>query len=331
MNENEGTFIPPAGFTSRPVTLDDLPIVVELMNAVSRADAGRDDTAPFAVRRYWESGDLDLAADTLLVFAPDGRAAGFGQFVEETPPEPYDVDSWVHPDFIDSGTGEALLEWIDRRAKRALPKAPEGVQVSIAHIPVYSRNIAAVKRLESDGYRQERVFHRMAIEFDGPPPEPVLPPGIAIRTFRRNAEERALYEAFIEAQTDEWGQENPLPFGKWVHYFIESEENFDPEAWFLAVEGDTIVGYALCRWDRAGEPGRSTVRYLAVRRAWRKRGIALALLHTAFGAMYRRGRLGAGLGVDATSRTGADRLYVHAGMHRAAELLHYRKVLRDQR
>ena len=44
------------------------------------------------------------------------------------------------------------------------------------------------------------------------------------------------------------------------------------------VEGETIVGYALCRWDRAGEPDSSTVRYLAVRRPWRKRGIALALL-----------------------------------------------------
>lgn len=331
MNESEISVRIPAGFTVRPVTLGDLPIVVELMNAVSRADADRDDTAPFAVRRYWESGDLDLAADTLLVFAPDGRAAGFAQFLEETPPEPYDVDSWVHPDLIDSRTGEALLEWIDRRAERALAHAPTGVPVSIAHIAVYASNLFAAKRLEAYGYRRERVFHRMAIEFDGPPPEPKLPPGISIRPFRRNTEERALYEAFGEAQTDEWGQENPLPFEKWVHYFIEAEENFDPEAWLLAVEGDAIAGYALCRWDRAGEPGRSTVRYLAVRRAWRRRGIALALLHAAFGAMYRRGRLGAGLGVDATSRTGADRLYVRAGMHREAELLHYRKVLRDQR
>jgi GNAT superfamily N-acetyltransferase len=85
----------------------------------------------------------------------------------------------------------------------------------------------------------------------------------------------------------------------------------------------------LCRWDRAGEPDRSTVRYLAVRRAWRKRGIALALLHAAFGGMYRHGKRGAGLGVDATSYTGADRLYVRAGMHRAFETLRYQKVIRN--
>ena len=115
---------------------------------------------------------------------------------------------------------------------------------------------------------------------------------------------------------------------------VEFGDAIDPginrrvRAWFLAIEGETIVGYALCRWDRAGEPDRSTVRYLAVRRAWRKRGIALALLHAAFGSMYRHGKRGAGLGVDATSYTGADRLYVRAGMQRAYETLRYQKAIR---
>jgi GNAT superfamily N-acetyltransferase len=167
----------------------------------------------------------------------------------------------------------------------------------------------------------------MAIEFNTPPPEPAAPDGITIRSFRRGVEERAMYEAFEEAQADEWGHEW-MPFDKWLYYFIEVEEEFDPEAWFLAVEGETIVGYALCRWDRAGEPDSSTVRYLAVRRPWRKRGIALALLHAAFGAMYRRGKRCAGLGVDATSLTGADRLYERAGMHMAFETLRYRKAIR---
>jgi hypothetical protein len=45
--------------------------------------------------------------------------------------------------------------------------------------------------------------------------------------------------------------------------------------------------------------------------------------------MQRRGYHGAGLGVDATSYTGADRLYLRAGMHVAAETLRYRKVMRN--
>ncbi len=318
----------PPGFTARPATPHDLQAVVDVMNAVTQADVGKSDNTPFTVGRYWEGGDLNLDTDTLLVFAPDGQAAGLAQFIEETPPTPYDVDSWVHPAYTETAVGAALLQWIDQRAEQALARAPAGVRVSIEHIYVYAQNRAAQQRLEQFGYIRERVFYRMAIEFQAPPPEPELPPGISIRSFRLGEEEEAVYEAWAEAQADEWGHEW-MPFDKWRYYFIEVEEGFDPEAWFLAVEGETIVGYALCRWDRAGEPDRSTVRYLAVRRPWRKRGIGLALLHAAFGSMYRHGKRGAGLGVDETSYTGADRLYVRAGMQRAFETWRYRKVVRS--
>jgi mycothiol synthase len=318
----------PTGFTVRPATPDDLQTVVDVMNAVTQADVGKSDNTLFTVGRYWDGGDLNLETDTLLIFAPDGQAAGFAQFITETPPTPYDVDTWVHPAFTESGVGTALLQWIDRRAEQALITAPAGVPVSIEHIYVYAQNRSAQQRLEKFGYAQERIFYRMEIAFDGPPPAPQLPEDITIRSFRRGEEERAVYEAFEEAQADEWGHER-LPFDKWRYYFIDVEQDFDPEAWFIACEGETIVGYALCRWERAGEPDRSTVRYLAVRRPWRKRGIALALLHAAFDGIYRHGKRGAGLGVDATSYTGADRLYVRAGMWRAFETLRYKKVIRE--
>ncbi len=318
----------PAGFTARPAQPDDLKAIVDLMNAVTTVTGGKPDFTPEAEGRYWISGDVKLDTDTWLIHASGGRLMGSAQFIEETPPSPHDVDTWVHPACQEPRVGEALLQWIDQRAAQALTRAPAGVPVKLDHIYIYTSNHAARQRLEKFGYVRERVFYRMAIEFNAPPPAPQLPDGISIGSFQRGLEERAVYEAFAEAQPDEWGQDNPLPFDKWLYYFIEAEENFDPEAWFLAVEGETIVGYALCRWDRAGEPDRSTVRYLAVRRPWRKRGIALALLHAAFGAMYRRGKRGAGLGVDATSYTGADRLYVRAGMHRAYETLRYQKVIR---
>ena len=319
----------PTGFTARPATMDDLQTVVDVMNAVTQADVGKSDTTLFTVRRYWESDDLNLETDTLLICAPDGQAAGCAQFIAETPPMPYDVDTWVHPAYFGTSVGDALLQWIDQRAQQALLTAPAGVPASIGHIYVYAQNRSAQQRLEKFDYTRERVFYRMEIAFDAPPPEPQLPEGITIRSFRWGEEDRAVYEAFEEAQADEWGHER-LPFDKWRYYFIDVEENFDPEAWFLAWEGETIVGYALCRWERAGEPDRSTVRYLAVRKPWRKRGIALALLHAAFGGMYQQGKRGAGLGVDATSYTGADRLYVRAGMNRAFETLRYRKVIREK-
>jgi GNAT superfamily N-acetyltransferase len=321
------TILLPAGYTSRPATPDDLNEIVALMNAVTTITGGKPDFTSEAEGRYWTSGDVNLETDTWLIHASDGRLIGFAQFIEETPPTPCDVDSWVHPASQEPRIGEALLQWIDQRAAQALMRAPEHVPVMLDHIYVYTGDRAAQQRLEAAGYRSERVFRRMTIDLKTPPPELKLPDGITIRSFRRGVEERAVYEAWEEAQADEWGHES-IPYDKWLYYFIDAEPNFDPEAWFLAVESETIVGYALCRWDRAGEPDSSTVRYLAVRRPWRKRGIALALLHAAFGAMYRRGKRGAGLGVDATSFTGADRLYERAGMHMACETLRYRKVIR---
>ncbi len=318
----------PAGFTARPATLDDLAATVDLMNAVTQHDGGKSDTTVEYMQRYWRGDDMRLDTDTYLAHAPTGQLVGFAQFMAETPPTPYDTDTWTHPDFADSGVGEALLQWIEERAAQEMLHAPADVAVSIDHIYVYAPNTVLQQRLEKFGYQRERIFHRMQIDFNGALPEPQLADGIAIQSFRPGVEERAVYEAFAEAQADEWGQEDPLPFNKWVYYFIETEADFDPTSWFLAVEGDTIVGYALCRWTRAGQPGHCTVRYLAVRRAWRKRGIALALLHAAFGEMQRRGYKGAGLGVDATSYTGADRLYLRAGMYVAAETLRYRKPLR---
>lgn len=56
---------------------------------------------------------------------------------------------------------------------------------------------------------------------------------------------------------------------------------------------------------------------LVVRAPWRRRGIGLALLHTAFGGIHRRGIHRAELGVDAENPAGANRPYERAGMHAA--------------
>jgi ribosomal protein S18 acetylase RimI-like enzyme len=62
-----------------------------------------------------------------------------------------------------------------------------------------------------------------------------------------------------------------------------------------------------------------------------RRGIGLALLHQAFRALYERGKTGAGLGVDASNRTGAARLYEKAGMREHRRYDTYELELRPGR
>lgn len=65
-----------------------------------------------------------------------------------------------------------------------------------------------------------------------------------------------------------------------------------------------------------------------MRRPWRQRGLALALLRHAFGAFHALGIRTVGLGVDAQSTTGATRLYERAGMRATHEYAAYQKELR---
>ncbi|MBL8154069.1 MAG: GNAT family N-acetyltransferase, partial [Anaerolineae bacterium] len=67
---------------------------------------------------------------------------------------------------------------------------------------------------------------------------------------------------------------------------------------------------------------------LAVPRAYRRRGVARALLQQSFHVLHQMGRTKAGLGVDAGSLTGATRLYEQAGMRVQMRFDLYEKELR---
>jgi GNAT superfamily N-acetyltransferase len=95
---------------------------------------------------------------------------------------------------------------------------------------------------------------------------------------------------------------------------MKHEEQFDPELWFLAMDGDEIAGMSLCMRQSREDKDMGWVRTLGVRRPWRRQGLGLALLHHSFGELYRLGQSRVGLGVDASSLTGATRLYEKAGM-----------------
>jgi mycothiol synthase len=122
----------------------------------------------------------------------------------------------------------------------------------------------------------------------------------------------------------------PQPFEQWFHFrtrFFKAE----PELWILAMDGEKIAGMALCSSQRPGQPDLGWISTLGVRRAWRRRGLALAILHHAFQLLAARGIARAGLGVDAQSLTGATRLYEKAGMRVVREHLEYELLVRDGR
>jgi ribosomal protein S18 acetylase RimI-like enzyme len=161
----------------------------------------------------------------------------------------------------------------------------------------------------------------MRIEMEAAPPAPVWPEGITVRTMRPG-EEPAVHAALNEAFDDHWGH-LPLPYETWKAFFLERSD-FDAALCFLAMEGDQIAGFSLCR----PEQGMGWVDDLGVRRPWRRYGLALALLLHAFDEFHQRGERTVGLSVDAQSLTGATHLYEKAGMRPFREWEVFEKELR---
>ncbi len=319
----------PVQFTVRPATLDDVEAVVDLLNACAIELVGNPQVEAHEIRSDWEAPNFDPETDTVVVFAPDGRLAGHAALWDMEPHVSLYVSADVHPAYRGLGVGTTLSQWADERGRQSVPKAPEGARVYLIQGRM-STDGASHALLCAQGYRVLRHALRMVIEMQEPPPEPLVPEGIIIRPFDRDRELRPLLRAVREAFRDHFGYVE-VPFEKayaeWEHW-LDSDPDVDPSLWFAAVDGDEICGASLCRPKTVEDPDMGFVMSLSVRRPWRRRGLALALLHHSFGELYRRGRRRVGLGVDAKSLTGATRLYEKAGMHVQRRYVQFQKDLR---
>jgi mycothiol synthase len=128
------------------------------------------------------------------------------------------------------------------------------------------------------------------------------PAGITIRP-RVEADDRAIVAVMADAFDDPWDYEEAR------QEFLVSA-TYDPSLWFVALDGDEAVG-ALFGYITNG---RGQISALAVRDAWRRRGIAGALLRAAFTKFRDRGVANVRLNVDRDNGTGATHLYERAGM-----------------
>jgi ribosomal protein S18 acetylase RimI-like enzyme len=118
-----------------------------------------------------------------------------------------------------------------------------------------------------------------------------------------------------------------IGFPRFKHGLTKTE-NYDPSLWFIAWDGDEVAGISICRPYSPEDKNMGWVEVLGVRRPWRKQGLGEALLQYSFGKFYARGKRKVGLGVDASSLTGALRLYEKVGMSVFSQFDKYAKEIR---
>jgi mycothiol synthase len=296
----------PPGVSTRPARRDDLDDVIALLIRWDLAEVGAPDTDPADVVSVWDTPGLDLARDTLLVVGPD-RPVGYATLVGGR-----EADTTVEPAWRGRGIEEELLAWAEARA-REVAAGPV-----IEHWAAAGSPLAAV--LERQGWDRVRTLFHLARDLADPPPEPRWPAGVGLRPFDPGRDGRSAHQVIETAFADVPGT-HPTSYEEWVAANL-ARGDFDPALVLLAGQGERVVGVALTYdWGDRG-----WVRHLAVPRAERGRGIALALLHRAFAVHRERGLPRTALGVDADNAGGL-RLYEKAGMRAYREFGRYDKPL----
>ena len=282
------------------------------------------------LENHYQSPGFDFEKSIHLIENPSGEFVAHVEVWDDNNPpvHPY-IWLLVDPDREGQGLEEYLLEWAEKRALQVFDRLDPDLRVAM-RCHVIHANESSQKAQLAAGFKQIRHSFRMQIEMKESPPQPDWPDGIEMRMYDPAHDARTVYEIDEEVFRDHFGyipEEPEEGFKDFMHH-MTGDDSYDPALWFLATEGEEIVGMCICR--KYGDEGKDSghISILGVRRPWRRKGIGLALLQHAFGEFYRRGKKKVVLGVDAESLTGATDLYKKAGMYVLRQFDLYEKELR---
>lgn len=323
-------------FQTRCAAWSDIDSIVNLRNASSQDTRGTNVTAAHWQKRHWYDSSLDLETDSLLILAGD-NAVAFVELSSEAPYVVYELTGVVHPDFRGQGLGTYLINWAKNRVWQTNHQAPAGAAVFIQS-SIFDSNQPGRALLQSRGYTVVRDFVHLQIHMDAKPPAPVWPPGIEVRPLLVPNDWEKVGPALHEAFKDHWGiieyekQEQPDSSSK------SPAKEMDPEAFdeayfnspglcYVAWDGDQVVGSCLCNASTVEFPQAGYLGSLSTRRAWRQRGIGLALTLQALNAFYKRGTTHVLTDTDGDSLTKAYRIYQKVGMEIFRHEYVYEKII----
>jgi mycothiol synthase len=318
------------GLRFRPVDLDrDLVPLVDLISMANLADRIEWLPTVETLRNDLEHrSNFDLARDTLVAEAADGELVG----AIETNIGVRDgialhsMETWVRPSHRVRGLERALLLWAEGRAREAAAEWPRDQPHELGTW-VDDSESDAIALLEAEGYRQVRFGFMMVRSLADPIPDRPLPDGLEVRPVVESDHHR-IWEADSEAFRDHYAplERTEQDFLGWF-----STPDLDTSLWRVAWAGDEIAGSVWnFVWPEENERldvQRGWLEHISVRRPWRRRGLASALIVDSMRMLRGQGLTEAALGVDAENLSGALHLYESLGFRRHRTGISYRKAL----
>jgi mycothiol synthase len=297
----------------------DLPDLVRIANAEAEADGLPYRTTVAEMRAHLGHDSASFTPVRDITFAElDGRvvATATREVVDTTDGfREFRLDGEVDPAFRRRGIGTALLEENMRRQREL--QAAEAAEGS-ARPPIFGswtseRQPGDVALLEAAGFEPKRWFFEMVRPNLDDLPDLALPEGLEIRPIDASLA-RKVWDADVEAFQDHWGgfDSSDEYLQRWL-----DNPNTDLSLWVIAFDGDEVAAGCLNAIDADQNAALGTQRGwlggVFTRRAWRRRGLASALIAESFRRFRDRGMTSAGLGVDAENESGALGLYERLG------------------
>jgi ribosomal protein S18 acetylase RimI-like enzyme len=281
----------------RPPTNGDLRAVFALMAARDAADLGRIDITLGDLADRWNAREFGLAENAIVAEPDDGGIAAYAEANR------HGGLILIAAEHESDEIGTALLEWTERRELRL--GHPQFRQMFAA------RDAHGSKLVKRAGYRLVRHVWRMVRVLGGPDglSVPRLPPRITIRAPEVDSDAGALHA--IDAASF-----RPLADYEPISPSAFTEEHLRPHDIDLALSSvaeqtGELVGFLLTR--RWQDEGAGFIDLLAVHPDHQHRGIASALLLTAFSRIAAAGLREAQLTV-ASDNPRALALYEKVGM-----------------
>ena len=221
--------------------------------------------------------------------------------------------------------GERLLDWAFARGRQLATGLPaERARWFAAWCSDGETWTRAA--LTAAGFAPERHFTLLVRpNLDDLAPPPPLPAGLEVRR-AEPAHRRAVWEADVEAFRDHWGTPDTSE-AAFERFVGESAQRLD--LWQVAWAGDEVAGHVLVSVEEdenaALGVSRGWLDSVAVRRPWRRQGLATALVVRALHALREAGYDSAILGVDVANPQDALDLYRRVGFELVSSATAYRR------
>jgi mycothiol synthase len=312
-----------ASLTYRPAEPDDAPDLTALLNLLDVHAGGHPGYAVDDVRNYLLRVVRDLDANTRLVFTDDGELIA-AAVTSPPPPDGYRVDlgGGVHPAWRGRRIGRELL--VGQLTRAAEQRREAGASAPWdAQCTVMADDADGIRLFKRFGLNPIRYWFDMVARTLRPPAVP-LPPVLRMVPYASEYE-IAVHAAHNEAFTDHHGFQ-PVDLETWTPMRVRSSRFLAPLS-RLVFDGDELAGYLLSYRDV--EPGMLYIGQVGVRRPWRRRGLASALLADVMAAAAEDGMKAATLGVDADNATGAVGIYERVGFAVENRAVSYSHPLTD--